>query len=66
MYVYTSVGDELFSDVYPMKVVHDCLYEVDGKVTAVDVLCVPCSLSASSNILGTGCPIHLVQDAPPT
>ena len=26
------VGDELFSDTYPMKLVDDCVYEVYGKV----------------------------------
>ena len=26
------VGDELFSDTYPMKVVDDVFYEVEGKV----------------------------------
>ena len=31
-YTYNS-GDELFSDTYPMKVVDDIFYEVEGKVS---------------------------------
>ena len=29
---FIVVGDELFSDTYPMKLVDDCIYEVYGKV----------------------------------
>ncbi|MCG8621761.1 MAG: translationally-controlled tumor protein [Proteobacteria bacterium] len=28
-----NLGDELFSDTYPMKVVDDVFYEVEGKVS---------------------------------
>merc|ERR1712001_27536 len=33
MHIYEDVfcGDEMFSDTYPIKLVHDCLWEVTGK-----------------------------------
>ena len=35
---HLPLGDELFSDTYPMKVVHDLIYEVQGKVKYTIVL----------------------------
>ena len=30
--VFISIGDELFSDIYPMKVIDGVFFEVEGKV----------------------------------
>ncbi len=32
LFIFFFVGDELFSDTYPMRLVDDIFYEVDGKV----------------------------------
>ena len=38
-YVYRIyIGDEMFSDTYPMKLVSDCLYEVTGKVNKIIII----------------------------
>ena len=31
--IYVIIGDEMFSDTYPIKLAHDCLWEVTGKVS---------------------------------
>ena len=31
-YDFISIGDELFSDVYPMKVIDGVFFEIEGKV----------------------------------
>ncbi|XP_041358178.1 translationally-controlled tumor protein homolog [Gigantopelta aegis] len=33
IYKDAVTGDELFSDTYPMKLIHDCIFEVQGKYT---------------------------------
>lgn len=33
LYLCLHVGDELFSDIYKMKLIGDVLYEVEGKVS---------------------------------
>ena len=32
---FPQLGDEMFSDTYPMTLVKDCLYEVTGKVNMI-------------------------------
>ena len=40
MLIFTNnSGDELFSDTYPMKVVDDIFYEVEGKVSKESWYC---------------------------
>ncbi len=34
-HISSNIGDELFSDAYPMKLVDDLYYEVDGKTITV-------------------------------
>jgi len=37
MIIYKDIitGDELFTDAYPMKLVDDCMYEVEGKLVTL-------------------------------
>jgi len=37
MIIYKDLisGDELFTDAYPLKLVDDCMYEVEGKLTTM-------------------------------